>query len=113
MVNCKTDVTRDLSIDGTLVKAFTREDYFAFSERDSFDAKVNIKSKTGASMLFHFFKVVPEKTDHDYESHTKVLISPNINVEQLDDLTPLVTINAILPALFDETGNIIGDGTWY
>jgi len=113
LINCKKETDRDVTADGTLVKAFTATDYYLFKERESFDAKVTISNKQGHSILYHFPKVVPEMTDPDYESKTKVLISPAVSAEAPDTSTALITVTATLPALYDNLGVLYGDGTWY
>lgn len=112
LLNCKTETDRDVKAEGVLMKSFTPEDYDLFKIRSSFDAKVNLSTKTGSSCNYHFPKVVPEFADPDRESKTKVMISPNINAEETDSATPIVTVTVTVPSIIDGAGAIIGAGTY-
>ena len=112
-VNCSRRTERKLAIKGKLEKEFTPEDYRSFRARGEFEAKAMIKSKSGASVEWLFPKVVPQFSDANIKTREEVLIDPNINVEAVDQSTPLCTATAVIPSIVDDaTGEIIGDGCW-
>ena len=112
LLNCRTSTDRDVTASGTLMKSFSPTEYDKFKIRTSFDAKVNLSTKSGSSCNYHFPQVVPEFADPDRESKTKVMISPNINAEEVDATTPLVTVTITVPSMIDGTNTIVGSGAY-
>jgi len=112
-LNCDKRTTRKPSLKGKATLEYTPDDYQDFKSRKSFDYKATIKSKNGASALWHFPKCVPKFAEIDAQTKTEVLLSPDFTVGQKDTATPLCTVTLIVPSLVNSAdGSVIGDGSW-
>lgn len=109
-LNCRVRTTRDLKIEGSMVKEFIPADYYAFKEKQVFDLKVNLSTKIGATCNYHLPQVRPLFTDPDLESKASVMISPEISAEETAT-EPAITATCVFPALIS-AGAIVGTGEW-
>jgi len=109
-INCGNRLTRDLKVQGEITEEFTIDKYNKYKNQSEFNLKMELKTSSGASVLYEFPKVEGLQTDPTLTSRTEVMISPKLNA--LDDsATPVCKTTVVAPALVSD-GALVGDGSY-
>jgi hypothetical protein len=111
LLNCETRLTRDLKVQGEIKEEFTIDKYNSYKKRNKFNLKIELKTVSGASVLYEFPEVEGLQTDPALSSRTEVLLSPKLNATSSNSTTPICRATVVAPALISG-GAIVGNGAY-